>query len=149
MTPVVIDASVWVAAADCADTLSGSSRAFLRAVMRLAQPIVLPAMTRLEVACALSRRLRNGERGVALADDLLQSRLITERDLDPLLERAITLGTASCLRAGDAFYAAAAAERSALIISWDQELIRRANAMTPEAWLAERARSVNDLEAPR
>ena len=145
----MIDASVWVAAADSADALCGSSRAFLRAVMRLGEPIVLPAIARLEVACALSRRLRNPERGVALADDLLQSRLVTEMDLDPLLERAITLGTASFLRAGDAFYAAAAAEGSALIISWDRELIRRANATTPEDWLAQRAGSVNDLGAPR
>ena len=141
MTALVVDASVWVSAADPSDTLSTSSRTFLRAAMRLRHPIALPAIVRLEVACALSRRLRNAQRGSALADALLQSSLVTELDLDPLLAGALTVGTESFLRAGDALYAVAARDEGALIISWDDELIRGANAITPDTWLAQRAPS--------
>ncbi len=137
MTALVVDASVWVSAADAADKLSAPSRTFLRTVMRQRDPIALPAIARLEVACALSRRLRDARQGRDLADRLLLSPLITEIDLGSLLGTALTLGTESFLRAGDAFYAAVATDEDGLIISWDEELLRRANAVTPSAWLSE------------
>ena len=137
MTTLVVDASVWVSAADAADTLSTPSRTFLHTVMRRRDPIALPAIARLEIACALSRRLRDAARGRDLADGLLHSPLITETDLGSLLGTALTVGTESFLRAGDAFYAAVAADEDGIIISWDEELLRRANAVTPSAWLSE------------
>ena len=137
MTALVVDASVWVSAADAADKLSAPSRTFLRTIMRQRDPIALPAIARLEVACALSRRLRDARQGRDLADHLLLSPLITEIDLGSLLGTALTVGTESFLRAGDAFYAAVATDEDGLIISWDEELLRRANAVTPSAWLSE------------
>ena len=137
MTALVVDASVWVSAADAADTLSTPSRTFLHTVMRRRDPIALPAIARLEVACALSRRLRDAGRGRDLADGLLHSPLITEMDLGSLLATALTVGTESFLRAADAFYAAVATDEDGIIISWDEELLRRANALTPSAWLSE------------
>ena len=136
MTTLVVDASVWVSAADAADTLSTPSRTFLHTVMRRRDPIALPAIARLEVACALSRRLRDAARGRDLADGLLHSPLITEIDLGSLLGTALTVGPESFLRAGDAFYAAVATDVDGIIISWDEELLRRANALTPSAWLS-------------
>ena len=141
MTALVVDASVWVSAADAADKLSAPSRTFLRTVMRQRDPIALPAIARLEVACALSRRLRDARQGRDLADRLLLSPLITEIDLGSLLGTALTLGTESFLRAGDAFYAAVATDEDGLIISWDEELLRRANAVTPSAWLSEHGKA--------
>ena len=137
MTALVVDASVWVSAADAADTLSTPSRTFLYTVMRRRGPIALPAIARLEVACALARRLRDAGRGRELADGLLHSPLITEMDLGSLLRTALTVGTESFLRAGDAFYAAVATDEDGIIISWDEDLLRRANAVTPSAWLSE------------
>ena len=137
MTALVVDASVWVSAADAADKLSAPSRTFLRTIMRQRDPIALPAIARLEVACALSRRLRDARQGRDLADHLLLSPLITEIDLGSLLGTALTVGTESFLRAGDAFYAAVATDEDGIIISWDEELLRRANAVTPSAWLSE------------
>ena len=137
MTALVVDASVWVSAADAADRLSTPSRTFLRAAMRRRDPIALPAIARLEVACALARRLRDAGRGRELADGLLHSPPITEMDLGSLLGTALTMGTESFLRAGDAVYAAVATDENGLIISWDEELRRRANAVTPSAWLSE------------
>lgn len=141
MTALVVDASVWVSAADAADKLSAPSRTFLRTVMRQRDPIALPAIARLEVACALSRRLRDARQGRDLADRLLLSPLITEIDLGSLLGTALTVGTESFLRAGDAFYAAVATDEDGLIISWDEELLRRANAVTPSAWLSEHGKA--------
>jgi predicted nucleic acid-binding protein len=141
VTALVVDASVWVSAADAADKLSAPSRTFLRTVMRQRDPIALPAIARLEVACALSRRLRDARQGRDLADRLLLSPLITEIDLGSLLGTALTVGTESFLRAGDAFYAAVATDEDRLIISWDEELLRRANAVTPSAWLSEHGKA--------
>ena len=141
MTALVVDASVWVSAADAADKLSAPSRTFLRTIMRQRDPIALPAIARLEVACALSRRLRDARQGRDLADHLLLSPLITEIDLGSLLGTALTVGTESFLRAGDAFYAAVATDEDRLIISWDEELLRRANAVTPSAWLSEHGKA--------
>jgi predicted nucleic acid-binding protein len=141
VTALVVDASVWVSAADAADKLSAPSRTFLRTAMRQRDPIALPAIARLEVACALSRRLRDARQGRDLADRLLLSPLITEIDLGSLLGTALTVGTESFLRAGDAFYAAVATDEDGLIISWDEELLRRANAVTPSAWLSEHGKA--------
>lgn len=138
MTALVVDASVWVSAADTTDRFSPASRTFLDALARRRAPIALPAWTRLEVACALARRLRDAESGRKLAEKLLQSPLITEEPLDgSLLAEALRHGTEAFLRAGDALYAAVARSGGGEIVSWDDELIRRANAVTPEAWLAE------------
>jgi predicted nucleic acid-binding protein len=65
MTVLVIDASVWAAAADATDPFSDASRRFLEAVAAAPLPIALPALARIEVACALARRLRDAEERVA------------------------------------------------------------------------------------
>lgn len=136
MRPLVVDADVWVSAADPTDSHSASSRVFLQAVMRLRQPVVIPALAQLEVACALSRRLRSAAQGLSLAQQLHRSQLITYLDLDPLLAAALELGTGALLRAADSLYVAAARSTDGLLISWDKELIQRAGAITPEDWLA-------------
>jgi len=134
---VVIDASVWVAAADPSDALVGPSRAFLAAVVGRRLSVILPAIARLEIACALARRLRDAARGRALTEELLRGPLLKERPLDrALLERAVQEGTSSFLRGADALYAAVARLEVAELVSWDAGLVQRAGARTPEAWLS-------------
>jgi hypothetical protein len=53
----------------------------------------------------------------------------------PLITQTIALGTSSFLRGTDALYTAVSALHAAQLISWDQELILRAAAVTPEDWL--------------
>jgi predicted nucleic acid-binding protein len=138
VTALVVDASVWVSAADASDRFSGASRTFLETLAQRRTRIALPAITRLEVACALARRLRDAPGGQQLAEMLLQSPMIAEEALDgSLLAEAFRHGTESFLRAGDALYAAVARRGGYALVSWDDELIRRANAVTPEVWLAE------------
>ena len=136
MTTLVIDASVWVSAADATDGLSESSRAFLSLVVDRELPISLPELAKLEIACALARRLRDAQRGRRLADRMLGSPLVTVYPLNrTLLRHALTVGTRGFMRSGDAPYAALADWLRAEVVSWDGELIRRAGASTPTDWI--------------
>ena len=133
---VVVDASVWVSAADTGDSYSAASRAFLASLARKRTPIVLPANAHLEVACAMARRLRNARAARAIADELLRSPQITTAPLDAaFLTEAVDAGTSTYLRAGDALYVAAARRARGELVSWDAELVDRGGAITPEAWL--------------
>ena len=141
MTVLVVDASVWVSAADATDAFSEPSRTFLSSVARREISIALPDFAELECACALARRLRDGERGRDLAAEMLRSPLITAHSLDPaLLRRAIDVGTRKLLRAGDAVYAAVAELTGGEVVTWDGELIQRMGAVTPEEWTDEHGR---------
>jgi predicted nucleic acid-binding protein len=139
---LVVDASVWVSAADASDAFSETSRHFLLTALRRRTAILLPAITRLEVACALARRLRDAGQGRELAEELLRSPLVNEAALDaPLLTAALARGTAAFLRAADALYVAAAQSTDAELVAWDRELICRAGALSPETWLTRHART--------
>ena len=136
MTALVIDASVWVSAADPTDDLSEASRAFLSQVAARELPIVLPEFAKLEIACALARRLRSAEHGRSLADQMLESpRMSTYSANRAVLRRAIDVGTRNYLRAGDALYAAVAEAVEGQLVAWDRELIERGGALTPKEWL--------------
>jgi predicted nucleic acid-binding protein len=140
VTALVIDASVWVAAADATDPFCAASRQFLEAVAARGLPVALPALARLEVACALARRLRDAPAARHIADGMVRSPLVSEHALDAaLIDSAVAAGTDAFLRAADAVYLALARNLGAAVVTWDGELIRRADATTPEAWLAERA----------
>lgn len=134
---LVIDANVWVSAADPADPLSAPSQRFLETVVARRLRVVLPITARLEVACALARRLRNPERGQSLANALIDAPMISERAVDAtLLAAAIRIGTRSFLRAADALYAAVGSQDGDELVSWDAELMQRATARSPSDWLA-------------
>jgi len=136
VTALVIDASVWVSAADPTDRMSEPSRAFLSQVAARELPIVLPEFAKLEIACALARRFRSAEHGRSLADQTLESpRMSTYSVNRAVLRRAIELGTRNRLRAGDALYAAVAQAAEGQLVSWDRELIERAGALTPRSWI--------------
>ena len=141
MTPLVVDASVWVSAADPREPLSELSGRFISRVEELRHPIALPAHAEVEIACALSRRLGDAERGRLMALRVRGSPLITTHRLsDRIVRRAISVGTRKFLRSGDALYAALAEMVGGKVVSWDRELVQRAGATTPEAWLAGRLR---------
>jgi predicted nucleic acid-binding protein len=134
---LVVDASVWVAAADPSDRFSDVSRAFLAALVRTGAAVVLPALAHVEIACALARRLQNTETARQLTTRLMASPLISEAPMDAaLLQAALARGTESMLRASDACYAALADRTQGVLVAWDTELLRRAGGMTPEQWLA-------------
>lgn len=137
---VTVDASVWVAAADPADRFCADSRAFFGAVVRDTLPIHVPALARVEIACALGRRLGDGRRGRMLAAAMLDGPLVQEVPMDlSLVAKAVDVGTERLLRGPDAFYAATAEKTRTTLVAWDGELIQRGGAVSPATWLASRA----------
>ena len=136
MSALVIDASVWVSAADATEALSEVSRTFLSGVAARELPIALPEFAQLEIACALARRLRDADQGRSLTERMLASPLITTHSLSRAkLRDAIRLGASSYLRSGDALYAALAARLDGGLVAWDEELVKRAGALTPRDWI--------------
>jgi predicted nucleic acid-binding protein len=133
---LTVDASIWVAAADHTDIFYAQSRTFLNNAAHKHLRIYLPAFAWIEVACALSRRRRDALAGQQLAEELLNSPYIVQVQLEaPLLAQAMVSGTRTFLRGADALYAATAELNRTLLVSWDDELVRRANAITPADWL--------------
>jgi predicted nucleic acid-binding protein len=136
---LTIDANVWVAAADPADSFHAESRAFLLAVAAASIPLHQPAFAVTEAACALARRLRDPVQGSRLARMLLASLPVTELPLDvAFLSRAESLGARQFLRAADALYAAAAEVTGSQLVTWDDELRDRVGALSPSEWMAGR-----------
>jgi predicted nucleic acid-binding protein len=136
MTDLTVDASVWVAAADQRDAFHLESRDLLSAAMIEGVKIIVPAFAAVEVACALARKLQSAARGRQLASEVLSSSPVREIPVDgSLLATALQVGTSAPLRGADALYAATAQLAGAQLISWDNELVLRAGAITPTDWL--------------
>ena len=134
---MVVDASVWVSAADGTDALSEVSRSFLSLVVEREVAIALPEYAELEIACAMARRLRDAAQGRHLAGRMLESPLVmTHSSNRARLRRAVAVGTRRLLRSGDAIYAALAEELECEVVAWGGELVERAGALTPAEWIA-------------
>ena len=106
---LTLDANVWIAAFDPHDRFHDASRDFLAAGLEQGLSFTGPAFVLVEAACAVARRAQDARAG---RTDLF-------------------------LRSGDALYAAAAERTRAPLVSWDDELLRRAGAVTPATWLKE------------
>jgi predicted nucleic acid-binding protein len=136
MADLTVDASVWVAAADPRDAFHAESEAFLAAIEPQGLRIVVPAFTRIEVACALAHRLQSPAQGRPLSEQVMALSVIVYVPVDDdLLQEAWRTGTGQRLRGADALCAATAQLTGAQLISWDNELVQRAGALTPTAWL--------------
>lgn len=136
MKTLVVDAGVWVSAADRTDELSEVSRNFLTLVVERELPIALPAFAELEIACALARRLRDARLGRYLARRMLESPLVTTHSSNrAMLRKAVAVGTRKFLRSGDALYAALAEGLEGEVVAWDGEMVERAGASTPREWI--------------
>lgn len=98
--------------------------------------IHVPAYARVEIACALARRLRSAAKGQRLSHLVLTAANATEQPVNAtLLARALSSGTAKFLRGADALYAATADIAACDLVSWDKEHVQRAGALTPGEWL--------------
>lgn len=138
MKPVVLDASVLVAAADLADAFHAASRSFLLELVGRDVEVVVPAFAVTEIACALARRLRDPVNARRLAIGGLSAVGAREMPMDAAFLAHATLGgTRDFLRGADALYAAAAGLAGGVLVSWDGEHRERAGAVTPVEWIAE------------
>lgn len=133
---LTVDANVWVAAFDPRDRLHDISVTFLSAAGSGGIPLHAPALAALETACALSRRADDPEVGALAVQRLRSHPLLVLHPIDErCLQPAEAIGLRVRLRARDAVYAATASLLDAQLVSWDSELVERAGALTPEAWL--------------
>ncbi len=133
MSAFTIDASVWVAAFEPRDRFHKQSVSLLRALERDHTPLWGPAIVILEVSCALSRRVRDSALAEAVEERLRSHPSLSLRAIDDeLLVTARLLGTKRFLRAADALYLATAALEDAALITWDNELLTRSEAISPE-----------------
>jgi predicted nucleic acid-binding protein len=129
-----------VASFDPHDRFHGRSTDFLREVSRRGLALHGPTVVVLEVACALARRARDPAVG-AIADERLRGHpTLRLHPLDDrLLDLAREIGMQQLLRGSDAVYAATARVVATPLITWDDELVRRAEGVTPDSWLAAHA----------
>lgn len=136
-TMPTVDANVWVAAFDTKDCFHADSAAFLRDLASKETITHTPGIVVLEVACALARRYADPAVGHKAAVKMQANKMLHLEPLDEgLLSEALRLGTKFRLRAVDALYAATAALRTeGVLVSWDNELIERAGAVTPTDWV--------------
>ena len=134
---LTLDANVWIAVYDPRDAFHAPSTAFLSAVAVRHLPLYGPAFVLVEAACALARRAQSPTVGEFALKRLRMHPLLVLHPLDDhLLITAAQLGAQQLLHGADALYAAAAEISATPLISWDDELIRRAGALTPSDWLA-------------
>jgi predicted nucleic acid-binding protein len=133
---LTVDASVWVAAVHATDAFYEESLTLLASTRLEHVRIFVPAFADAEVACAVARRSRNSAGGRQLAQDILQAYEALRVPVDSaLIEVAARIGTTVFLRGADALYAATAQITGSTLVSWDQELIQRAGAVSPTTWL--------------
>ena len=137
MKPVVLDANVFIAATGAGDHFHEESRRLLLTLATERRTVFVPAFAIVEVACALSRRLRDAVAARKLTLQVMSAVRAKELPVDAaFLAQATLSGTRDFLRGADALYAAAAEMESATLISWDDEHRTRAGARTPTEWLS-------------
>lgn len=135
---LTLDANIWVAAFDPRDRFHERSAAFLRAVALDRLRLHGPAIVVLEVPCALARRAGDPAVG-GIAHERLRAHptLVLHPMDDRCISTAREIGVRQLLRGADALYAATAKLFAAPLVTWDDELVDRAGACTPETWLAD------------
>ena len=134
---LTLDANIWIAAYDPRDRFHEQSTAFLFSAIQRRLRLYGPAFVLVEAACALARRAQSSTAGDTALERLSTNSLLVLHPLDDyLLATAAQLGVRQLLRGAGALYAATAAIHGAQLVSWDDELVRRAGAVTPATWLA-------------
>jgi predicted nucleic acid-binding protein len=134
---ITVDANVWIAAFDPADVFHADSVALFTRIASRNITIHAPDFVEVEVACAVSRRRRDANAGVIAGKKLTSHPLLVLAPASPTLQgEALRIGTQCFLRGADALYAATASLTATSLVSWDDELVKRAGGFTPADWLA-------------
>ena len=137
---MVTDASFWVAIFVEGDAHHTEVSECLERALELQQPFHAPALALAEVGGAIARK--TGDRQAAeMAVQYLVSQpwIAIHHGSETLSHGAARLAVECMLRGADAVYAALARQESALLITLDDEMLKRSApailAMTPGDWL--------------
>jgi predicted nucleic acid-binding protein len=137
---IVADASFWVAAFRAQDAHHDQSARLLRRMVTDDIQVSSPTLALVDVAGALARRTGSEPLAESAIRYLKGQSWLT---LSPLSiafsETAARIASTSSLRGADAVYVALARQESALLITLDDEMLKRSApailAMTPGDWL--------------
>jgi predicted nucleic acid-binding protein len=133
-----VDANCWIATFDPLDVFHARSREFFQRLIDREIRIEAPEIVLLEVGCAVARRHRDPAQGMQAIRAMQRHPLLRLLPhSEQLLDEAMRLGTQQFLRGADALYAATASLTGTQLVSWDNELVRRAGGLTPTDWLNE------------
>jgi predicted nucleic acid-binding protein len=136
VTALVVDASVWVAATDPKAPHHAAAHGVLVEVAARQDTIFVPSLARVEVACALRRRLADADGALVQVQAFFSAPFIVEVALDRAqADSAVRVGVEQRLSGADAVYAALARAEDAVLLTLDRELLERADGVSPEEWL--------------
>ena len=135
---LTIDASVFVSAARPSEVLYPLSFSFLQKVK--GQKIFCPTLLLAECAAAIARPTGDVALSRKLVSLIKHFPGMIQVPLDGALAlRAAEIAIENRLKGADAVYAVVADDFDAVLISWDEEMLRRSPefvlAMSPEQWL--------------
>ena len=139
LSPVVVDASVWVARYVPTDTFHAPSAAWVRRQLRARRLLIAPAILFPELAGSLARRLNDSAFSLRATRSVLRLRCTQLVPLDSdLSSEASQLAARLRLRGADSIYVALARRLGVQLVSWDSEQIARAGAVAPTGTQSER-----------
>jgi predicted nucleic acid-binding protein len=126
ISPVTIDASVFVSAFTPTETAHQASKAFMLSIRQKAVPIIVPVLVLPEISAALARGQNKPDLGKAFVQELKNFPNTTFINLDSsLADLAVEVAANHRLRGSDAVYAAVALRFGTQLITLDREQLER------------------------
>jgi predicted nucleic acid-binding protein len=129
---IVIDASVWIGALLPIDVNHQSSNRWVNNHISKNIPHYLPTLGLAEVAGSIARRNNSSSEGINALNYIIGLNSIRLIDVDRSLgELAARLASNLRLKGADSVYVAVALQLNIPLLTWDKELLNRANAVIP------------------
>jgi predicted nucleic acid-binding protein len=126
ISPVTIDASVFVNAFSPVEEGSDASLEFINSLKKQGVPIILPVLVLPEITAAVARKQNNTELALKLEQEIKLLSNATFVDVDGLLaDLAVEVAANHRLRGSDAVYAAVALRFGTQLITLDREQLER------------------------
>ncbi|CAG0992173.1 hypothetical protein ANAEL_02362 [Anaerolineales bacterium] len=126
ISPVTIDASVFVSAFTPSEPAHLASKAFMLDVRQQAAPIIVPVLVLPEISAALARGQNRPDLGKAFVQELKGLPNTTFIDLDSsLADLAVEVAAQYRLRGSDSVYAAVALRFGTELVTLDREQLER------------------------
>jgi predicted nucleic acid-binding protein len=126
ISPVTIDASVFVSAFTPSEPAHQASKAFMMDIRQQAVPIIVPVLVLPEISAALARGQNKPDLGKAFVQELKGLPNTTFVDLDSsLADLAVDVAAQYRLRGSDSVYAAVALRFGTELVTLDREQLER------------------------
>lgn len=126
ISPVTIDASVFVNAFSPTEEGSDTSLEFINNVKKQGVPIILPVLVLPEITAAVARKQNNTELALKLQQEIKMFSNITFVDVDSsLADFAVEVAAQHRLRGSDAVYAAVSLRFGTELVTLDREQLER------------------------